>query len=85
MRGPRSFENPSCTQISLDLFFPEIGESSTIIRQLKNVCKLCPHQQECAEWGIYKERYGIWGGLSETERKAIRRQKNIIIREEEVA
>jgi WhiB family redox-sensing transcriptional regulator len=85
MRGPRSFENPSCAEISVDLFFPEVGDSLSVIRQLKNVCKLCPHQQECAEWGIQNERYGVWGGLSEKDRKAIRRQRNIILREEEIA
>jgi WhiB family transcriptional regulator, redox-sensing transcriptional regulator len=85
MRGPRQFENPSCAQISTDLFFPEQGEDVHLIRQIKNVCKLCPHQQECAEWGIQNERYGIWGGLSDADRKIVRRQRRIIIREEEIA
>jgi len=41
--------------------------------------------QECAEWGIRNERFGIWGGLSAVERKRIRRQRGITLREADVA
>jgi len=51
----------------------------------KSICRSCPHQSECAEWGIQKERFGIWGGLSENERRNMRRANNIVLKEEDVA
>jgi WhiB family redox-sensing transcriptional regulator len=50
-----------------------------------SICKGCPHRTECAEWGIKKERFGIWGGLSERQRRLLRQQKNITLRGEDVA
>jgi hypothetical protein len=31
----------------------------------RSICNNCEHKAECAEWGIYNERHGIWGGLTE--------------------
>jgi len=85
MRGPASYEDPLCQEISTELFFPEIGEDRVLLTQLKSMCKRCPHFQECAEWGIKNEKYGIWGGLSSQERIRIRRQRGITLREADVA
>jgi WhiB family redox-sensing transcriptional regulator len=85
MRGPASYEDPLCQEISTELFFPELGEDRVLISQLKSMCKRCPHLQECAEWGIRNERFGIWGGLSAVERKRIRRKRGISLREADVA
>ncbi len=36
----------------------------------KAVCQVCPVQGECREYALsIKEPYGIWGGLTETERR----------------
>ena len=51
----------------------------------KSICRRCPHQAECAEWGIQNEDFGIWGGLTESNRRAIRRQKRIELKEERIA
>jgi hypothetical protein len=51
----------------------------------KSICNRCPHRIECAEWGIEKERFGIWGGLTERARQLIRKEKNITLRGENVA
>ena len=67
------------------MFFPEFGEDRVLISQLKSICGRCPHLQECAEWGIKKERYGIWGGLTAGQRNKIRRQRGIRLGEAEVA
>jgi len=85
MRGPSKFEDPLCQQISTELFFPEASEGRVLVAQVKSICERCPHLQECEEWGINKERYGIWGGLTENQRRKIRIKRNIIIREEDVA
>jgi WhiB family redox-sensing transcriptional regulator len=51
----------------------------------KSICRQCPHQTECAEWGIQNEIHGIWGGITEGERRFIRRKRKIIMKEDEVA
>jgi hypothetical protein len=48
----------------------------------KKVCQNCIHLLECGEWGINKERFGLWGGFTPQERKLIRRTRNILIEEE---
>jgi len=56
-----------------DDFFPDRG-SSTVIA--KAICKKCPVREECLEYAVErKERFGIWGGKSERERRAIRRER----------
>ena len=88
MREPRFYENPSCAEIGGDLFFPEKeGQpfGNIEIALAKRICLSCPHQTECAEWGINKEIYGIWGGLTESNRRVVRKERNIIVRGEDVA
>src|SRR5215211_95702 len=59
-----------CAQVDGDLFFPEKGESSVAA---KRVCAECSVQSEClAEALARNERFGVWGGLSERERQAVR-------------
>jgi hypothetical protein len=41
-------------------------------------------REPCAEWGIWFERDGYWGGLRPTERRSIRRQRGIVIRSSEL-
>ena len=88
MREPRFYENPSCAQVGGDFWFPEKADGSMNTVEMvmaKSICHSCPHKAECAEWGIKKEAYGIWGGLVAKERAAIRSQRNIILREMDVA
>lgn len=84
MRVPWEYENPICAQIGLDFFFPEVanGNTSNNMRAV-NACKICPHIAECAEWGIQKERFGIWGGLTAQRRREIRRARGIVLPPEE--
>ena len=77
MRGPRDFEAPLCAQTDPEAFFPEPGHNLQF--EVKNICGRCEHQIECAEWGLKHERFGIWGGLSELQRRAIRKQRNISV------
>ena len=56
-----------------DDFFPERG-SSTVIA--KKICSECKVRKLCLEYAVErKERFGIWGGKSERERRAIRRER----------
>ena len=81
-RGPWEFEDPSCAEIGVEAFYlPDKDEAlpGTFFNYdaIKRVCFSCKHQVECADWGIKKETWGIWGGYTPLERKRIRKVKRI--------
>jgi WhiB family redox-sensing transcriptional regulator len=52
-----------------EAFFPDKGGST---REAKAVCAACFVQAECLDWALTtNERFGIWGGLSERERRKL--------------
>lgn len=58
-----------CAQTNPDDFFPDKGGST---REAKQACHYCPVRQECLDYALANnERFGIWGGKSERERRAI--------------
>ena len=60
-----------CAQTDPEAFFPEKGGST---REAKRICIGCDVRVECLEFALLNdERYGIWGGLSERERRRLRR------------
>lgn len=67
---PDWHDQANCQGIDPELFFPARGAST---REAKAVCAGCEVRQECLTDHLY-ERFGIWGGLSERERRAVRRQ-----------
>lgn len=86
LRRPDEFESPSCATVGGDYWFPELeagGVTQAEAKVAKSICHSCPHKVECAEWGIYKEAHGIWGGLTNRDRQVIRRQRGIKIYQEE--
>ena len=61
-----------CAQTDPEAFFPEKGGST---REAKRVCMSCEVQAECLEYALANdERFGIWGGLSERERRKLKRR-----------
>ncbi|MBO1032094.1 WhiB family transcriptional regulator [Tessaracoccus sp. SD287] len=65
-------EQALCAQTDPEAFFPEKGGST---REAKKVCETCTVKQECLEYALANdERFGIWGGLSERERRRLRRR-----------
>jgi WhiB family redox-sensing transcriptional regulator len=65
----------NCRGADPDLFFPERGAST---RTAKGICRECSVRNECLEFAIVSsEKFGIWGGLSERERRKIRRQRAV--------
>jgi WhiB family redox-sensing transcriptional regulator len=66
-------ERANCLGVDPDLFFPERGAST---REAKSVCRGCEVRVECLEYALAQgEKFGIWGGLSERERRRVRRQR----------
>lgn len=59
-----------CAETDPEAFFPEKGGST---REAKRVCSGCSVRVECLESALTNdERFGIWGGLSERERRRLR-------------
>jgi len=64
--------NALCAQTDPEAFFPEKGGST---REAKRVCAKCDVRQACLEYALdHDERFGIWGGMSERDRRRLRRQ-----------
>lgn len=62
----RNVEDPT-------LFFPEHGNRSPA--KAKRICRRCDVKDECLEAALTNdERFGIWGGLTEKERREIKRR-----------
>lgn len=73
----------NCLGVDPDLFFPERGAST---REAKEVCRGCGVREECLEYALESgEKIGIWGGMSERERRRLRRQRAIARREGTIA
>ncbi len=65
-------ERALCAQTDPEAFFPEKGGST---REAKKVCVGCDVRSECLEYALAKdERFGIWGGLSERERRKLKKR-----------
>ncbi len=76
--APESFEDDDqwqerglCAQTDPEAFFPEKGGST---REAKRICQGCEVKDRCLEYALANdERFGIWGGLSERERRRLKR------------
>jgi WhiB family redox-sensing transcriptional regulator len=65
-------ERALCAQTDPEAFFPEKGGST---REAKKVCLSCDVRGECLEYALSNdERFGIWGGLSERERRKLKKR-----------
>ena len=61
-----------CAETDPEMFFPEKGEST---RPAKRVCAGCEVRAECLQDALDRgERFGVWGGLSERERRTFASQ-----------
>lgn len=68
-------DDANCLGVDPDLFFPERGAST---REAKEVCRGCIVRLDCLEYALSNgEKFGIWGGLSERERRRMMRQRRM--------
>ena len=64
-------ERALCAQTDPEAFFPEKGGST---REAKRICLGCEVKDRCLDYALaHDERFGIWGGLSERERRRLKR------------
>ncbi len=61
-----------CAQTDPEAFFPDKGGST---KDAKRICALCDVKQDCLQYALDKDiRFGVWGGLSERERRKLKRR-----------
>lgn len=71
-------DEANCVGVEPNVFFPERGAST---REAKDICRGCVVRLDCLDYALTKgEKFGIWGGLSERERRRLRRQQALASR-----
>ncbi|MCL2803511.1 MAG: WhiB family transcriptional regulator [Micrococcales bacterium] len=67
----------ACLSEDPELFFP-VGNAGLALAQIesaKSVCARCDVGGDCLQWAIENnQESGVWGGLSEDERRALKRR-----------
>lgn len=66
-----------CLEVDPELFFPigNTGPALVQIEEAKAVCRRCPVVETCLRWALDTgQDAGVWGGLSEDERRALKRR-----------
>lgn len=70
MERPDWMDRASCRGLDPNIFFPNRGE---LTAQIKAICHGCSVRAECLAYALNGgEHVGIWGGLSERERRRLR-------------
>ncbi|MBC2868629.1 WhiB family transcriptional regulator [Streptomyces mexicanus] len=67
----------ACRDEDPDLFFPvgDTGLALLQIQEAKSVCRRCPVIEQCLQWALETDQpHGVWGGMSEGERRSLRRR-----------
>jgi WhiB family redox-sensing transcriptional regulator len=73
--GEPWYAKAACLDSDADCFFPEKGGST---RAAKRICQTCSVTAECLDYALDNdERFGIWGGLSERERRRLKRRSRV--------
>ncbi|MDP8938230.1 MAG: WhiB family transcriptional regulator [Actinomycetota bacterium] len=63
----------ACRDMDTDIFFPLTDEEAG---PAKAVCATCPVRSECLQFALASRQHdGVWGGLTEAERRRLRRRK----------
>ena len=63
----------ACRNSDVELFFPASEEGAG---PAKAVCATCPVRHDCLEWALATRQHeGVWGGLTEAERRRLRRRR----------
>lgn len=68
-------EEAACRSVPVEIFYPQTDAEAT---PAKIVCRTCEVRETCLEWALaVDERFGVWGGLTPTERRSLgaRRRK----------
>jgi hypothetical protein len=72
----------ACVDMSTSFFFPD-PRTKGITKEMRkaiDTCNSCLVRIECADYGVRHEMYGIWGGLTESHRVALRKELGIVVK-----
>lgn len=67
----------ACRGHPTEWWFP--ADKRPISARAKLICKNCPVNAECLEYGLNHEWYGVWGGMGTRTRVRIRKELNIAL------
>ncbi|WP_043242446.1 WhiB family transcriptional regulator [Streptomyces violaceusniger] len=70
-------QRAACAEEDPELFFPisNTGPALLQIEEAKAVCRRCPAMDQCLQWAMETgQDSGVWGGMSEDERRAMKRR-----------
>lgn len=68
-------QRASCLRTDVKMFFPDKRGST---KEARLLCDQCVVRQACAEYAIVNQiHHGVWGGLSERQRRRIRKERNL--------
>ncbi len=77
MNGENWQNRGACKDEDPELFFPigTTGPAMLQTEEAKDVCRRCDVREECLEWALENSQdHGVWGGLSEDERRSLKRK-----------
>lgn len=68
-------KDANCLGVNSEVFFPARGENTGLA---KSICRACGVQAECLAYALNNgEHHGIWGGMSESDRRRIQRTRAV--------
>lgn len=73
--------NGACAGKPVSWFFPD-SRTRTVTRDARSalqICKTCKVMKECGNYALKWELHGIWGGMTERERRMIRNERGIVL------
>lgn len=74
------WDTAGCVGEDTEIFFASsaTGAGRADIRHAKVICWQCPSMQACGQWAIdNRVPFGVWGGVSEAERRALLRRRGV--------
>ncbi len=55
-----------------------VGTGKLVSSQVRKLCNNCPVKGQCLEHALKHEKYGFWGGMSEKQRRIVRKKRGIV-------
>jgi len=69
-------DEAACKNSPTDWFYPEGPE---VVPEALFLCENCPVKDECRDYGVVYEEWGIWGGLTASQRRRVRKEFGILL------
>lgn len=70
----------NCVDVNPALMYPDRGAHPEDVRNAKELCRGCVVREECLDFALTRpEKYGVWGGTTEPERRVLRRERRLAV------